>query len=230
MGVARLRGAVRIARGMLDHRLGLHRHYSPWGFAMNGMTARLEATRQLIFACGVSEIVETGTYRGTTTEWFAQFGIPVLSIELHLRFFTFSRRRVAAFPNVTVRNGDSSDAVSEYVASGKGDGTLFYLDAHWNDHLPLQQELEKIFPARPAAIVLIDDFSVPGDPGYGYDDYGPGKALTTEYLDRCALGRQHRFFPAVPAAQETGHRRGWVVLTGSDEVAAKLAAMPLLRG
>ena len=30
---------------------------------------------------------------------------------------------------------------------------------------------------------MIDDFQVPDDPGYAYDDYGPGKALTPDLVD-----------------------------------------------
>jgi hypothetical protein len=55
---------------------------------------------------------------------------------------------------------------------------LFYLDAHWNDDLPLEEELELIFSVHPHAVVMIDDFQVPDDPGYQFDEYGPGKALT----------------------------------------------------
>jgi hypothetical protein len=35
-----------------------------------------------------------------------------------------------------------------------------YLDAHWNDDLPLAEELEIVFGACPNAIVMIDDFNV----------------------------------------------------------------------
>ena len=60
--------------------------------------------------------------------------------------------------------------------------TLFYLDAHWHEYLPLRDELEIALGQFANAVVLIDDFQVPDDPGYGFDDYGPGKTLNLEYL------------------------------------------------
>ena len=52
--------------------------------------------------------------------------------------------------------------------------TFFFLDAHGREHLPLREELEIILTHWREAIVMIDDFEVPGT-DYGYDDYGPGK-------------------------------------------------------
>ena len=49
--------------------------------------------------------------------------------------------------------------------------------------------------------------------GYAYDDYGPCKALTPDYI----AGLTHKFslahfYPATPSSQETGARRGSIVL------------------
>ncbi len=62
-------------------------------------------------------------------------------------------------------------------------------------------------------MVVIDDFRVPDDEGYRFDDYGPGKALTWDYVGPIA----ERYgataaYPATPSAEETGARRGCVVL------------------
>jgi hypothetical protein len=43
---------------------------------------------------------------------------------------------------------------------------FFYLDAHWNEDLPLAEEIDLIFSRSPCAVVMIDDFEVPGDPGF----------------------------------------------------------------
>src|SRR5450631_3532673 len=72
---------LQLARGLADYYSRNKNKFYPWGFAMNGMTSRLEATRQIIYALGIERIVETGTFRGTTAEWFAQFGITVESVE-----------------------------------------------------------------------------------------------------------------------------------------------------
>ena len=40
--------------------------------------------------------------------------------------------------------------------------TLFYLDAHWLEHLPLREEVELITANFPRAVIVIDDFEVRG--------------------------------------------------------------------
>lgn len=48
--------------------------------------------------------------------------------------------------------------------------------------MPLAGELELVFSHCSAAVVMIDDFQVPFDAGYAYDDYGAGKALVPGYI------------------------------------------------
>jgi hypothetical protein len=106
---------------------------------------------------------------------------------------------------------------------------LFYLDAHWNGDLPVLEELALIFKHRAQGLVMIDDFQVPFDPGYGFDDYGHGKKLCIEILYPYREHLNKAYFPADPASTETGKRRGAVVcpLTGAlDDV---LCNMPSLR-
>jgi hypothetical protein len=218
----------------LKRMIGLADFYSrrkgvfyPWGFAMNSMTSRLEATRQLIYGLHIQRIIETGTYRGTTTEWFAQFGIPVETVEINERFFAFSQVRLAGFRNVTVSLTSSVPFLQ--ARKGTSDSTLFYLDSHWENHLPLREELELIFAKYPNSVVLIDDFKVPGDDGYGFDHYAADKELTLEYVRASRVPELFYFFPATPSRQETGAKRGWVVLTANAVMAGQLRALPLVR-
>ena len=89
-----------------------------------------------------------------------------------------------------------------------------YLDAHWGPDLPLREELEIIAAHWKRAVVMVDDFEVPGDSGYGFDDYGDGAALTESYLRRAAaLGSWTVRYPVAPSTVETGSRRGCCVLT-----------------
>jgi hypothetical protein len=90
--------------------------------------------------------------------------------------------------------------------------------------------VEIIFSACPNAVVMIDDFRVPDDPGYGYDDYGPGRVLDCQYLESAA--RRHGLvilYPALPSAEETGSRRGCVVLAKAAIWEKSLLATGLLR-
>jgi hypothetical protein len=86
---------------------------------------------------------------------------------------------------------------------------FFYLDAHGNSDLPLRDELLIVTRTWRNAVVMIDDFQVPGDPGYQFDDYGPGKALTLSYLPEMPGWRI--YFPAARSTEEWGSR-GCVVL------------------
>ena len=107
---------------------------------------------------------------------------------------------------------------------------LFYLDAHWNNDLPLVEEIDLIFGKAKNAIVLVDDFQVPGDDGYSYDDYGGQKALTREYIDESV--RKHNlaaFGPITPSRRETGEKRGCIVLARELTRGPVLEQMTLLR-
>jgi hypothetical protein len=217
-------------KGSLRHARGLHSDFYPFGFAMNGQTARLEAVRQIFYRCGIRAIIETGTFRGTTTEWLAGFGVPVMTIESHAPAFEFAVRRLRRFKNVSVRLGSSSDILLDHLPSvGRATSTMIYLDAHWGVHLPLAEELAAICRCLDRFVVIVDDFEVPGDPGYTFDDYGPGKALTADYLDSCAGRGLARFYPSVPSKEETGSRRGSIVLTGDAAFIETLSTIALLR-
>jgi hypothetical protein len=214
-------------KGLVDYWRKDHRTFYPFGFPMNGQTSRLEATRQIIHALKIEHIVETGTFRGTTTEWFAQFSIPVDTVEVSERCFTFSKKRLSKLANVRIALDSSIPFLTRRTPSGSRH--LFYLDAHWEDYLPLREELSLIFGRYPSAVVLIDDFQVHGDDGYGYDDYGADKALTLEYIDRSNLPPLWIFFPSTPSREETGFKRGWVVLASNPQLAEQLGTIALLR-
>src|SRR5439155_1380246 len=158
-------------RSWIEFHSGHRQFFDPWGGAMNGQTARIEIVRTLIHSVRPVGIIETGTYRGTTTEWFAGFGIPVLTIETDERAFRFARRRLAQFPNVRVVHGASVASLA--TVPRERDPVFCYLDAHRAANLPLRGELQTIFDRMPRAVVLIDDFAIPDDPGYGFGDYGP---------------------------------------------------------
>ena len=157
---------------MFNHHFGLGIGYDrfatdfyPFGFAMNGQTARLEAVRQVIYRCGIQSIIETGTFRGTTTEWLAGFGVSVVTIESHAPTFEFAVRRLRRFKNVCVRMGSSSDILPKYLPSiGRATATMIYLDAPWEGHLPLAEELAAICRCLDRFVIVVDEFEVPRRP------------------------------------------------------------------
>jgi hypothetical protein len=77
---------------------------------------------------------------------------------------------------------------------------------------------------------MVDDFQVPFDEGYAYDDYGVGRALTKDYIESIVAARGLQvLYPSTPSAHETGERCGCVVLAESTAVALALSSLPLLR-
>src|SRR6185503_7616085 len=126
-----------------------------------------------IHACHFDAIIETGTFRGSTTLFLAHNsgGAPVFTSEVNTRVFETARRRLRAFQNLHMYNLDSRQ-VLKTADLARYRRPFFYLDAHWLADLPLSEEINVICQKWVDYVVMVDDFQVPDDPGYGYDDYG----------------------------------------------------------
>lgn len=220
--------------GMLDYFRYPNRR-DPWGGPFNGQCFRRKLFLSLVRTCRPAAIIETGTYLGVSTEFIAEvYKLPVYSVESSPRNFGFATVRLRKHRNVRLSLGDSREFLKKFIAGDRvryvGRPVLFYLDAHWGEALPLADELANIFGAISHAITMIDDFEVPYDPGYGYDDYGPGKALTRDYIaPHIAQYRLAEFYPTTPSAAESGSRRGCVVLAHDPGVVDALLKISLLR-
>jgi hypothetical protein len=204
------------------------------GGPFNGQPARQVLFHALTARLRPDAIVETGTHRGTTTDFMAQTGLPVFTIELDARLYGFASARLQRRRNITLLRGDSRATLrnlfTERLRILATRTLFFYLDAHWNADLPLAEEIDIIFYRCASAVVMIDDFQVPFDLGYMYDDYGAGRSLAFPYIAPVASAHRLRaFYPSTPSAEEGGSRRGCIVLTKQASHAQILAAMPLLR-
>lgn len=191
-----------------------------WGGAFNGQEARRNLLCTIIDVWNPEVIVETGTFRGATTEWFAKnTSVPILSCEKNRRFFLQSKERLSKWKNVYLKFQDSRDFIRKLAAIDiAGKKILFYLDAHWEEDLPLREELLLIFKQFSCPCVIIDDFKVPFDAGYCFDDYGYEKKLSLEILEGVVPTNIQVAFPSTPACQETGMCRGCVILTHQETI------------
>ncbi len=215
--------------GRLDYLLKPRLRRS-WGGPFNGQSFRQRIYSDLIKEIDFKAIVETGTYHGTTTEFFAASGPPVYSVEANPRWYAYSLLRFFRRRNrVHLYQGDSREFLRSLAADQDFPKSklFFYLDAHGQEELPLREELEIILTQWREAVVMIDDFQVPGT-DYGYDDYGPGRALNLSYLEPIQYLQLHTFFPAVDAKRERGAKRGCVVICRDEGLKNALSEIDTL--
>lgn len=202
-----------------------------FGGPFNGQEGRQQIFKDLVNAFHFQAVVETGTFRGTTTAYIAEnIDAPVYTVELDPRMYHFARLRLRDHANVTVKCGDSRSFLKELLSDPAVpmSNVFFYLDAHWNEDLPLYEEVAIIGENWSNAVVMIDDFEVPGDVGYEFDDYGHDRRLSLEYLGNDVRSNWSIFFPSRNSLDESGYRRGCVVLC-SRSLADDLAKISSLR-
>ncbi len=201
-----------------------------WGGPLNGQVGRQAIILELLSLCHPAAIIETGTHRGISTEWFARnYSGPIFSCEKEDLYFFQAQARLSRYSNVDLRLNDSRHFLDEILRSMPNANSIFlYLDAHWGPDLPLRKELGIIFARHPKAFVMIDDFRVPDDPGYAWDDYGPQGSLELTLVDDVIPSDARLFFPTLKSSNETGARRGCCVVAA--ELAGIVAQSTLLRG
>ncbi len=203
-----------------------------FGGPMNGQEARRRLVAELLKGFAFDAIVETGTYRGTTTEWLRRIsGRPVYSAELDKHLCRYCRLRFLFESGIRIYNGDSRRLLLALSRDRRlrRARLLAYLDAHWNPDLPLADEIDLIFSHWSESVVVVDDFEVPGDPGYGFDAYESGLRLDFSYLAGHVRTGLAVFSPATPSNAESGSKRGCVVLAADAAVAGRLNGIGLLR-
>ena len=200
---------------------------------LNGQVQRQRLVRELFRAVDFDEVLETGTNRGRTTEFFAHlFGGPIFTVEINPRYYYYARRRLVSYPNVALTLGDSRMMLRERTRhwTGPPKRIFAYLDAHytldahrpWEEQdIPLHEELLLIAQRCESAVVLIDNFEVWDDPGYY------SSALRWDYLPWSAMDGWRAYFPSAPSTEETGSKSGSILLLGPGLSADVAAQLPL---
>ena len=116
--------------------------------------------------------IETGTYLGDTTDFLARRSRHVYSIEPESALFEKARVRFESFPNVSILNDISENALPALLSSLNGN-LCFWLDGHYSagntfagpNDTPLRQELDCIaqnLHRFDGVVVLIDDIRLCG--------------------------------------------------------------------
>jgi hypothetical protein len=225
-----LYGSLAPAAAAFEYIAKPHRRRA-FGGPLNDQAFRRLIVEGVISACEVRVIVETGSHRGTTTEFFATSGVDrVFTVEYVSRFFWYTRMRLRKHPGVHVLKGDSREALTSIARDHEllAKPTLFYLDAHWDADLPLAEELRIISSHWTKWVAVVDDFRVPGDAGYGFDSYGADATLDDQYCARVGIDGLRIYYPTLESKFESGRRRGCAVLTSVPEIAHRLDGMTAL--
>jgi hypothetical protein len=128
--------------------------------------------------------VETGTFRGETTEELLKCFGTVHTIELSKKWYESARRRFEDQRQVLCHHGDSGKVVALLV-NEIAQPVFFFLDAHFAggdtafgaEEVPLLREIESIRNRPYQDIVVIDDLRLLGKTGRagtpGSDVYPP---------------------------------------------------------
>ena len=227
-----LETSVRHLNTAIDAMLVSPKYVPAEDVGFNGQRHRKRIFTDIVNAISFDAIIETGTWVGDTTGYMRQTaGKPVYSCELNPRFFALAKMRLADLNEVHLSLQDSRKFIQTRQQSNlAAKNVFFYLDAHWYDDLPLGEEMDLIGSCWKQFVILIDDFQVRDDAGYGFDNYGAGKALALELLEP-AIKKYNLtvFFPSARSNDETGGKRGCVVLAPRGALSEKLSQLAALR-
>ncbi len=179
-------------------------YYSSQPF--NSQIKRTEIITSILETYEPEVIIETGTFLGSTTEYLSKYANKVITIERSELYYLVAAARLQKVSNVELLKENSSHFIKNQKFGDERH--FFYLDAHWGDYLPLQDELEQIFKMR-NFIICIDDFKVPDGQDWGYDTYGK-KELSVENFQ--FIKSKSVFFPNYNLNDETGGTRGSVFI------------------
>jgi len=123
----------------------------------------------------VTSIIETGTYVGLSTSLMATMfpGIKIYTCEINELNYQRARKNLKKFLNVNLYREISPKFLKWLIDSQQiGNRPFFFLDAHWLDEWPLEEEIKIISNNLISAVIIIDDFKIPGDDRFKYDKYG----------------------------------------------------------
>jgi hypothetical protein len=198
----------------------------------NGQCGRQQLFIDVCRSAHFSHIIETGAFRGTTTEYFVrETGLPIYSVESEARYYHYAKYRLRSFSRVHLYFGDSRPFLKDVATHLGRDGSrpFVYLDAHWHSDLPLREEIGIVLNSFDEYVIMIDDFRVPYDSGYGFDQYSEVETLSLEYVARAIEGHRCRIaYPELPSSRESGRRRGCILIF-PDKMESRLESAPSLR-
>lgn len=144
----------------------------------------MEVIKEISRVFPISSFIETGTYRGNSSSYIARVfpQLPVFTCEVVEEFFGLSSKRLKKHPNIKIFHQSSEKFLNSLSLGETGSFPLFFLDAHWYDYWPLRDELNIINSKFNKAIIIIDDFQVPGREDFVYNIEGDNLICNFDYI------------------------------------------------
>lgn len=201
-------------------------------YFFNRQKLRLQVFQEIDANIAFDNYIETGTYLGLTTHFLAETartrGAHVHSCEINDDFITIAGKIVGKSDNVRLHHGNSVDMLRTLSPSVAEATNFVYLDAHVGvEYLPLREELE-IIREWPNTIVMIDDFKVPNDGQFRWDQYDEEREISLRYIEG-SFGSGSVYFPSYRALEERlAVARGYCVISMSKRFTKVLDEIPLL--
>jgi hypothetical protein len=134
----------------------------------------------------INVAIETGSCLYSTSLWLADNFEKVYTIEINDEYAKFGRHKIESLNNVHFEIGKSSEFLNKMLRFNilSFDRCIFFLDAHWESHCPLLDELNEISHIKTLQppVITIHDFYT-GDEKLGYDCYD-NKIFNLEYISK----------------------------------------------
>ena len=129
--------------------------FTVWHFDPNFAAVIID----LLIKCAPDRFVETGTYRAETIRWIANRfpALPIFSTEINPNFYAKSVKACRLYGTISISNMSSPDFLKDMYGRLSSGLSVFWLDAHWGDYLPLRDEC-KIISSLDRYVIIIDDF------------------------------------------------------------------------
>lgn len=201
-------------------------------YFFNRQKLRLQVFQEIDENIAFDNYIETGTYLGLTTHFLARTasarGAFVHSSEINDDFITIAASVVGKSNNVRLHHGNSVDMLRSLTPSVSQSTNFVYLDAHVGvEYLPLRDELEMV-RHWPNTVIMIDDFKVPYDGEFTWDQYDNEREISLRYIEG-SFGSGSVYFPRYRAREErVAVARGYCVISMSERFDKVLDEIQLL--
>jgi predicted O-methyltransferase YrrM len=185
---------------------------------MNGQRNRLRTSFLLSEIFNPDFAIESGCFLGTTTQYLASIAsIKTYAIEINVDFAATASKRLKPDVDsgrIEVIQGNSAVQMPRILSTlNPTQSKVFaYLDAHWLEHIPLSEEIQSLLDWGGDFIAVVDDFYIPDDSGFGFDQYKNHRVDISHVPKSSEISV---WVPAEHSSTESGARRGTAYVVSS---------------